>query len=381
MNTQAVPFPIFTNELIGSAEKVCHYGAIFTRDDRDHNLSAYVPVQAQGLPMSYYPNLDGITHMMQNKLGACVGHAAAKSQQVVLFHETGKIIPLSARFLYAMAKCVYGGADYQGTDPRMVAKIMKNYGCATEAICHNDTLLSHDEYIYHGDLKNIPASAIEEAKQYKITNFAFPDVTEIGIKSAIQFAGENNGGVMMLLTVDKSWYTAKDGRVSWADADIDPIRPPTDIATLGGHEIYPYAFDFKNGRTILLLWNSWGETWANKGNCFIYLDEWLPHIAQVLVTFNLPDQYTAAGWSHNFATALKKGQSGSEVVALQHALKIDGEFQGKLTGFFGDITEQAVIAFQNKYAVACLAPAGLASGTGFVGTFTLKKLNALFNHQ
>ncbi len=82
MNNQdtATLLPSFLRDIVGSTEKLLHYGAILTPDSRDHKLEAYIPVVAKSQPVSYYPNLDGIPHWMQNKLGACVGHAAGKSQ-------------------------------------------------------------------------------------------------------------------------------------------------------------------------------------------------------------------------------------------------------------------------------------------------------------
>lgn len=363
---------------------VQHYGATTTPDVRDHNLAAYVPINAATQPSSYYPNLDGIPHWMQNLLGACVGHAAGKARQVTSFHESGatKIIPYSARFLYAMAKCLDGNPNVQGTDPRVVAKILQKYGCATEATCPNDTTLSHEEYTYGGKLGNIPVAALNEAASNgsKISNYAFADITEAGLKAAIQFAGENKGGVFMCSEIDKNWWTAPNGVSSWAEKDILPLRVPNDPATLGGHETMPYAFDDSFAKHTFFGFNSWSDAWGQKGNYYASIQDWLPHITQIIVFFDVASDYTALGFNYTFAKSLKLGASGSDVVALQHALKIDGEFpmSTALTGYFGPTTLAAVNAFQLKYSADILLPNGLTAPTGFVGTSTIKKLNALF---
>ena len=378
METTQPPVQPFT-----SIAGVLNYGAYKTDDSRDHNLSAYVPMSI-ATAEAYYPNLTGIPHWMQNKLGACVGHAAGKAKQVAKFHESGAetITPYSARFLYAMAKCLDGNPNTQGTDPRIVAKIMQKYGVATEATVPNDTTLDHTTYTYGGNINHVPAAAIAEAASNgsKISNYAFADITEAGLKAAIQFAGEHSGGVFMLINIDKNWWTDIHGVGSWAAKDILPLRVPTDAATLGGHETMPYAYDYSFAHPTFWGFNSWSDQWGDNGNYFATIKDWLPYIEQILVFFDLPSDYTALGFTYTFNSMLKYGMSGSDVVALQHALKIDGEFPATtpLSGYFGAATQAAVNMFQTKYASEILTPAGLTAPTGIVGSNMLKKLNALF---
>jgi peptidoglycan hydrolase-like protein with peptidoglycan-binding domain len=74
---------------------------------------------------------------------------------------------------------------------------------------------------------------------------------------------------------------------------------------------------------------------------------------------------------YTFTAQLDLNATGAEVIALQNALKTDGEFPLTIqsTGFFGTITQTAVKAFQTKYGIEAV---------GRVGPETLQKLNSLF---
>ncbi|OGZ99368.1 MAG: hypothetical protein A3C07_03290 [Candidatus Sungbacteria bacterium RIFCSPHIGHO2_02_FULL_47_11] len=75
---------------------------------------------------------------------------------------------------------------------------------------------------------------------------------------------------------------------------------------------------------------------------------------------------------------MQQGVSGNDVKILQQFLADNGFYPERmLSGFFGLLTGQAVIRFQEKYASEVLAPAGLSKGNGFVGPGTRKKINEL----
>ena len=76
------------------------------------------------------------------------------------------------------------------------------------------------------------------------------------------------------------------------------------------------------------------------------------------------------GFTYRFTLNLWRGQEGTEVRALQEALKAEGLYDAGITGGFFDRTKAAVMKFQEKYGI---------NPTGYVGPATRAQLNALFS--
>ncbi len=87
-----------------------------------------------------------------------------------------------------------------------------------------------------------------------------------------------------------------------------------------------------------------------------------------------------------FSRNLTVGDEGSDVLALQKLLNSQANSKiasigpgspGNETTYFGNLTKNAVIRFQETYRQDILVKASLTSGTGFVGSLTRIKLNEL----
>ncbi|MCK5044598.1 hypothetical protein KAR26_02625 [Candidatus Parcubacteria bacterium] len=108
------------------------------------------------------------------------------------------------------------------------------------------------------------------------------------------------------------------------------------------------------------------------------IQELLKEIAQIQAQIKALQQQHVCG---KLETNLYYGmQNNAQVSCLQEFLKAQGTEiypEGIVSGWFGPLTKQAIIRFQEKYVDEILAEHGLISGTGFVGRTTRAKINSL----
>lgn len=108
-------------------------------------------------------------------------------------------------------------------------------------------------------------------------------------------------------------------------------------------------------------------------------------VAFLAASFGIP-AYAQTGTQSAFTKNLTLGSSDPQVTLLQQFLNMYPDTRiadtgagapGNETAYFGPLTRDAVIRFQEKYAADVLAPSGLLEGTGYVGPATRGKLNEL----
>lgn len=357
-------------------------------DYRDIPLAAVADTTA--LPDNYKEDLNNNPVWHQRKIGSCVGHAGAKYKQHLDNLDTSTIGKHSARFLYAVAKA-RDGYPGEGTYPRLVAKIVKDHGCATEDTVPNVSTLTHEQYVYNRNEKNIPSASFDDATKHKISGYAFADVKNAeSLKRAIY----TYHGAMLLMRIGREWWTAEDGKSSWAAKDIVPIRPPKNV--VGGHEVFVYGYETEKdtGRVKFFIRNSWSAAWAINGDNWFYHDEWVNRLDEAITFVDIPNKMLelidelpdADNFKHTFSTPLRYRQRNDEVKQLQTALMIDGTFSRDLyssllktdeLGYYGVITSKAVLAFQRKYNVASTSELDSLMGR-IVGPKTRRALNKIF---
>lgn len=337
-----------------------------------------VPLAAAGvvpLPDTFQTDVSPFPVWNQQKIGSCVAHAFAKAMQMWWFKKHGEVVNFSPRFLFILAKQI-DGLPYGdvGTYPRIVASIAKNVGCCTEALLPNDSSLTYDQYI---NPALITQAMRDEAAKYKIPGYVFAH-TAYEIRQAIY----QYGAVSLLMQIGKEWWTRPDGVGSWNKADIDPLRIPAVVVS--GHEIVGFGWE----GTFDDIFNSWSKDWADKGTNKFDISKWGPWVGEAIAIADIPQNVldivhqlpTPQDFHHTFNTILNPGDKNQEVIWLQAALMLDGEFDATLyaqllqegsLGFFkpGGVTQTALTKFQKKYGIAPYPR---------VGPLTQAQLNKLF---
>lgn len=330
------------------------------------------------VPSSYHIDIADLDVWNQKRIGACVGHAMAKYKQKLDQIDTKTVLRPSARFLYAIAKArdSYPG---EGTYPSLVAKILKDIGCATEDTCPNNTDLGHEEYVYLRDEKNIPKSAMDEAYKAKIGGYAFVAKDALSIKQAIYFAT----GCATLVRLGKEWWTDKEGNRTYDADKLCPMRIPAEI--ISGHEIWLTGYETHADDDLKIYFlNSWGPEWCNRGEGWFLLSEYQKYIDEMITFTDIPNALLEEAhnkpkeFTHQFTKTLKFGDKNDEVKFLQEALSMTKDFDYEITGYFGPITQKALFDFQLRECTLNWYEKYVLRGS-ICGPKSLLALNKLFN--
>ena len=85
---------------------------------------------------------------------------------------------------------------------------------------------------------------------------------------------------------------------------------------------------------------------------------------------------SASGSATSITQDLSLGSSGPEVTLLQQILTKDNDYTGPVTGYYGNLTEQGVEAFQAKYGIISYGTPD-TTGYGAVGPRTRGEMNGL----
>lgn len=340
------------------------FGAVQSpRDYRD--IPFELVAGATELPKKHSEDISKLPVWSQKKNGSCVGQAAGKYAQHLNRLETGKIENHSARFLYALAKARDNHSG-EGTYPRLMAKIVKEVGVATDATVPTDNTLDHETFVYNRKESNIPSAAFPEARPYRIGGYAFVNFKD---KEALKRAIIEGRGVMITVHLGKEWFTSKTGKKSWAAKDILPLRAATEI--ISGHAIFLYGYEEENGDTRFDFLNSWSDRWGNAGSGFFYWNTYGSQVKEAITFVDIPNNTLdlvhslpeAKTFRYYFGRDIVVGERGDHVKALQTALMIDGTFSRDLfaqllesneLGFFksNGATQKALFDYQIKHKVA-----------------------------
>lgn len=210
---------------------------------------------------------------MQGQIGSCVGNTGEEVVRLIILLLTGvEVSELSWRWVYAIAKAIDGAAD-EGTYPSTVAWIIRTHGVPLAKYCPNNINLDHETFVYNRKLKTKEAlikqfgqEAYDDAQTRKAgLDMTFPCTVD-GVKRAVNYAKQHNGGVMLLRSVGDTYWIAPDGTSTWAKEKLGPnIRVPKKVTS--GHEelLYAYLKPDATGKTPIRWLNHWSPKWFSTG--------------------------------------------------------------------------------------------------------------------
>ncbi len=166
--------------------------------------------------------------------------------------------------------------------------------------------------------------------------------------------------------VDLDGDGVKDLEIKFADIYIN--RAEITMATVLDEQILHTLIKYANSPKVYLLENN-KKRWITDGETFLALGyKWSDiQIIPEITTYTDGENLTTSQNKYILKNFLKLGQTSEEVRQLQTKLKTLGYFHyPSITGYFGQVTEQAVKAFQKANNISPL---------GYVGPATRAALN------
>lgn len=321
-----------------------------------HPLDLAAPLNTAGVV--YTPK--DIEH--QHNVGICTGISLVQNAQKA----NGK--KYSPDFQYLLQKKLIDPNWVEGSSIFAALKVGKTVGFLPRElftwVTEEDRKLPYAQYI--AKLQSIPNAEVARLSSLCVDKLAGYAQLPVDLVSLAHGVSDSKAGILCRYEVGKEWWTP-----SWLTKDIDPLRAPQQIVS--GHAIGQTYFEAEE--VMFTLANTWGTDWNAQGNAHVYpssyscTEAWIPYY-----------QTPAPSFHHNFVVDLQLGQTSGDIVALQTALQIDGEFPQNLpcTGFYGEITRRAVLQYQLKYKVAPVTELNALQGKR-VGAKTRAQLNKQFN--
>jgi C1A family cysteine protease len=199
----------------------------------------------------------------QGQLGSCTGFAiAAGLREFIEIKKGGTFTPLSPLFLYyEERKIEHTIKQDAGAKPRDGMKVLAKLGCAPEA---------DDPYNVARLVSRPSAKALSDAKSFKIS--AYHRLLNLDEMKTCLAGGM---GLMIGFKVYQSFESdevAKTGKMQ---------MPGTNESSVGGHAVFVAGYVIDNlwpGGGYLIVKNSWGTDWGDKGYFYMPWDYVQPNL-------------------------------------------------------------------------------------------------------
>ncbi len=303
-------------------------------------------------PKEFDADFSKIPVQMQYQIGDCTAEAVCTL--IERFRNDGVV--LSRRFTYMVGKKLIDGNLIEGSAIKSMLHGAYKYGTQPESVVPSDRTVSYAEYVSF----NLPAPTKEGEeffiyvngnKSQKIPGYVSVPVDDMA-SGICQY-----GGLAVRFDCGSTWWTDIFGNVTWDALKITPLRRPAHVVS--GHAVVAIAYD----ESETTYRNSWSEKWALGGNGYAVNSQYRPTEAYGI----LKEAPVIPTLPLKFTKQMGYGSIGTQVFTLQETL-IRGGYASftKPTGFFGNLTQQAVKNYQKKWGIPT---------TGYVGVLTLARLN------
>jgi hypothetical protein len=285
---------------------------------------------------------------------SCGGQAWSSYAGVLEAAATHTLEERSAKFFYAQTYQAGGGST--GRDN---ANVFINQGACYETFLpsYENSLPPSEGFITRG--QDISAADRTNALTDKGFNYS---QTGTDIDTIAQAIRDNHGVVIGVDGQNNgTWVTAF----------------PTTQTTGWRHWVYGGKAKLINGKKFIGFLNSWGKGVGEQGWQWLSEDFFTHGHVWSGWTHTFNNTPPPPSFHHVFNATLVYGTSSVDIVALQTVLQLEGTFPLTVsaTGFYGNVTATAVLAFRVKY--------GISSATDVqghsVGPLTRVKLNQLYN--
>lgn len=274
---------------------------------------------------------------------SCVCFATARQLEIWESKQGLPYRKVSEAFIWIHAKKHDNLPLSSGTYNIQGMKAVSEYGYVYADEWDKSPLLSQEEFAKDDIPQNIKDIAVTRKMNYASVQTSNVEEWNRAIYTY--------GATTCPIVLSKDWWTV-NGVYNY---DVqDPLQRPKYPLDYG-HSMLAIGYDGYDKRVV----NSWGETWSRDGIGGFSTLDYKPHstayffISRVTKETPKPIQSTlpkVSDFIYN-SVLVKQGQKNENVRNLQIALRYLG-FVSKdefLTGYYGDITRQAVLSFQRKY--------------------------------
>ena len=222
-------------------------------DLRDKMFQSYLFSNEEDLPTQVDLRNRMSAVVDQGHLGSCTANAIVSGLREYLLKQSGRpFIPLSRLFLYYHEREIEGDIqDDKGAILRDGMAVLEKIGVCPE-----------EDYPYSEDFRDKPSSKDEnDAGLYRIGQYSrVQDLPRL--KSVLA----HGLPVVLGFLVTKSFYHSEEVK----NTGIVPISGTDDVITengqQAGHAVCAVGYD--DDKQIVIIRNSWGDKWGDKGYCY-----------------------------------------------------------------------------------------------------------------